>query len=803
MTMSRTSPGGPFKDAAVVVDTQQFACLTIVSNDWRIRSISDNAPSILGLNPEEYLGRAFEDVFDTVMAHRLRSRSQGLTEDDPILHIQNCPHPAHELGLHVTAVLCDGHYVFAFEHPDANPNPASDVEQVQRLINRVARKDTLAAAATEAARGLRALNVMDRVSLHPIRAGRVWPAVGQTTGHPFPRGVPRDVLDAFTEEHAAWAHYLPSLEDTPSQLQSDPPLPADFDISRLPSRLPPPALRDALRNAGVQSAHSVPVMQYGRLWGVFLCHHSLPGLPGFAQRSIMTVFATLLGHTLSAIAARETAQAQTRAAILREGFLDALEQGLSFEAAFAQMRHDLVEAIPCTGLALWREDSFHSYQAVVTEQDLTPLLTERNMLLSGEVFCAGRLTDLGVTKADTDPARTGVMVVPMSGHARDMALFFRTLQDGEDGSSLWAASDLAAADVLRSGFLEAQVRLSAQIEHDRQEVRGKKAHLMDDLGQRVGNMLALIRKSAPNLPDISDAAVDARIKTLVDAHTYLTDQPHSWVGLQTLMRRSMAGLDPDAAARLTITGPGVDLSPAAFATLALVLNEMMMNALQHGALSNPHGKIELSLDADLSGHAVLEWRESNGPVISGPVRSGLGLSLVRDMVPFELNGTVQYSFDAHGFAATLVVPPAHVRAFAVLSDEVDQDAPTHDVLDGVVALVLDDSLLVAMDAADLLTTLGARHVYTCITSDLASQYLERGDVGFALLDVNLGTHTSQALAKQLHAAGIPVALATGYATDGAALEGFPNVPVLIKPYALRDLAGVVKSAMDARRATMR
>jgi CheY-like chemotaxis protein len=109
-------------------------------------------------------------------------------------------------------------------------------------------------------------------------------------------------------------------------------------------------------------------------------------------------------------------------------------------------------------------------------------------------------------------------------------------------------------------------------------------------------------------------------------------------------------------------------------------------------------------------------------------------------------------------------------------------------------LVLEDSMLIALDAEDSLLACGVGEVVIAanVAAALAAIAEERPD--FAVLDYNLGEESSEPVARALAEAQVPYCFATGY---GDALERSRAVPpcgVLNKPYSQQDLAAVLSSA---------
>jgi two-component sensor histidine kinase len=60
--------------------------------------------------------------------------------------------------------------------------------------------------------------------------------------------------------------------------------------------------------------------------------------------------------------------------------------------------------------------------------------------------------------------------------------------------------------------------------------------------------------------------------------------------------------------------------------------------------------------ADAAAILTITWRELGGEPIAAPVRSGYGLSLIRDLIPHELGGTVDLKFPPGGACCKIEIP---------------------------------------------------------------------------------------------------------------------------------------------------
>ena len=92
----------------------------------------------------------------------------------------------------------------------------------------------------------------------------------------------------------------------------------------------------------------------------------------------------------------------------------------------------------------------------------------------------------------------------------------------------------------------------------------------------------------------------------------------------------------------------------------MVLHELVTNAAKHGALSVSDGKVSVSWDRRRNGYAaenlILVWREVGGPSVTANVPSGYGTTLIRNLVPHELGGTVNLEFVPDGVRCRMEIP---------------------------------------------------------------------------------------------------------------------------------------------------
>ena len=141
------------------------------------------------------------------------------------------------------------------------------------------------------------------------------------------------------------------------------------------------------------------------------------------------------------------------------------------------------------------------------------------------------------------------------------------------------------------------------------------------------------------------------------AHTLLSATGWRSVGLKALTSNLLA---PYATGRnIAVHGPGVVLNPTETQAVARVLHELATNAAKYGALSTPGGQVSVNWGLRPNGavkNLTLVWRELGGPPIASKCPSSYGTNLIRNLIPHELGGTVDFVFAKQGVNCRIEIP---------------------------------------------------------------------------------------------------------------------------------------------------
>jgi PAS domain S-box-containing protein len=204
---------------------------------------------------------------------------------------------------------------------------------------------------------------------------------------------------------------------------------------------------------------------------------------------------------------------------------------------------------------------------------------------------------------------------------------------------------------------------------ERRKTEDHKNLLIAELDHRVKNVLACVAAVAQRTRECSRSAdefldvLNGRINSLAKTHTLLSRSRWQGVDLGELVRSELAFCTMDES--VLIEGPDVDLAAEATQPMAIVLHELATNAAKYGALSNGHGRLTVRWRRqanDGSGRKlVLEWRETGGPPLAAPNAPGFGTSVIRDLIPYELGGAVDYELAREGARCMLEIPAKWLR----------------------------------------------------------------------------------------------------------------------------------------------
>jgi PAS domain S-box-containing protein len=185
--------------------------------------------------------------------------------------------------------------------------------------------------------------------------------------------------------------------------------------------------------------------------------------------------------------------------------------------------------------------------------------------------------------------------------------------------------------------------------------------LVRELDHRLKNVLAVVQSIAflslrnSTTLEAFQESFDERLRSLARIYDHLARVEWPQIDLRTL---AMLSLEPYREAVET-GGEGVMLTATEAATLGMVIHELATNAIKHGALSVPGGRVSFTWQEDDAGggpRLVLRWSETNGPKVVPPSKTGMGTRMIDVSVRHSFGGEVRVDYAASGVSWEILIP---------------------------------------------------------------------------------------------------------------------------------------------------
>ena len=302
-------------------------------------------------------------------------------------------------------------------------------------------------------------------------------------------------------------------------------------------------------------------------------------------------------------------------------------------------------------------------QVVAFTWDLTTGQSQRSenasqvLGLEPQVATREQLSDF---VARVHPEDRGYFVTQVKGLCPDKPSYsssFRFIRP--DGREIWLEETGTAEFDATGRHLRIKGLTRDVTERKRSEERQRM--LVRELDHRVKNVLASVATIAQRTREGSTSideflqTFDGRIQSLANAHALLSRSHWEGVNLAKLVCSELAPCVGEGTA--SIEGPEVLLTAEATQAIAIVLHELVTNASKYGALSTPLGRITVRWDWRGAKEGLsLEWTEANGPAVAVPSQTGYGIRAIQRLIPHELGGTVDLTFEASGLRCRIELP---------------------------------------------------------------------------------------------------------------------------------------------------
>ncbi|WP_343610613.1 HWE histidine kinase domain-containing protein [Novosphingobium sp.] len=810
----------------IIGGIQPFGYLVALSSDWIVARASANCGALLGRPADEALGHPASTFFTPAAVEQIRQRLAELPAGQ-VERLFNLPLTPDWRPFDVAVYRAGRQFVLEIE-PSHPGTPRDYLSLVRPMFDAARQASSLEDLCDIAARQMRRLTGFDRVKVYRFDETGAGEVVAEARG---------DQIDSFLGLHfpasdipkQARKLYTQNLLRIIADIDAVPvPIHPALDADGVPLDLSPSGLRavspvhiEYLRNMGVKASMSVSILRGGQLWGLFACHHYAPLSLPYATRTAAELFGEFFSGLLEQMEIRTTLAQHETATRLHDDLTAQVAHGGSLLANFDRFADLIRQVIPFDGIVGYVAGDYVSLGQTPSQAQFLDLARFLNTTGNGACWSTHHLARVYPPAQAFGDKVCGLLAVPVSRVPRDFLVLFRreyaheVLWAGDPGapkqapgplgdrltprksfalwkeerrrqSKPWSGDEKAIAEKLRVTLIEVILQLLDASNAEREASARRQQDLIAELNHRVRNSLNMIgamvsqgQRSATSLADFC-SRVSARIATLARAHDQVNATSWAPFPLGPLVHETVRAAFPESHGALTISGPQVLIRPSAFTTLAVVIHELVAHST---ALATPEGQVQITLAQTATGALTLSWRESGGAATS-PWQDRMALAIVERSIPHELSGEARVTFHTEGLEAFFSIPAERVQ---FMNDTPPPSpagsqagsGPAAASLLSQRALVVEDNIIIGMEAEDQLLALGAHTVDLANNVAQALSLIAANVYEFALLDVNLGNESSQPIAEVLQGNGTPYAFSTGYGEVPWA-HG-PKVPVVTKP----------------------
>ncbi|ANK12653.1 HWE histidine kinase domain-containing protein [Erythrobacter neustonensis] len=824
---------------------QNFGGLIAADRDGRVVHLSVNVAELLGLERLPEPGTPIAAIFSAGACAMIEDALYGPAATDLPARRFGVDLTGENRLFDCALHRSDGLSVIEFE-PHARGDFADHVSLIIPVIAQLETATGVAQLCDTAARLVRQMTGYDRVMVYRFHADDSGEVIAEDVvddpaapldpylGLRYPAAdIPKQARELFRRNRFRIIADMdaPSVPIVPERGPGGEPLDLSMSVLRAHSQIH----HVYMRNMGVGASLSIAIVRHDRLWGMISCHHRSPRLPAYSLRTV----AELLSQTFSLMLDRIlVAQAETlrdRARQLNDRVMLRLSGGVSLSDSLPMIEELLKGAIAHDGISLFAAGEYRAAGSAPEEAQFRALAPMLSTTLGGGTYATTRLADQLPGAATFAGRATGALILPLTRGTRDALVLWRApltrtvtwagnpakavAKPGEllqprasfaawqqivaGRSAEWTPEECEIAARLRRTLIEVILRMSEDLSRERARTSEQQDLLINELNHRVRNILGLIRAlvaqsqaEAASVPGFA-AIIGGRIAALATAHDNMTEKNWGPASLFRLIEAEFAPYGEDGQTRAAVDGEDVLVTPEAYTILALVIHELVTNSAKYGSLSMPAGRVGITLARNPFGDLALEWRETGGPAVTAPTRRGFGSTIITRSIPHDLQGGAEVRYEETGLEASFLIPARYLadpdpRDAAPALRPLAEPAPTPASAAlaaklPVSVLVVEDSVIIALDTEENLKRLGVAEVRIESSVDGALAAIAEGGWDFAILDFNLGGESSEPIAAALRAADVRFVLATGYSESAGQFQQLGAQAILRKPYGMTEI----------------
>ncbi|MBM2577536.1 PAS domain-containing protein [Jannaschia sp. Os4] len=176
-------------------------------------------------------------------------------------------------------------------------------------------------------------------------------------------------------------------------------------------------------------------------------------------------------------------------------------------------------------------------------------------------------------------------------------------------------------------------------------VAGEMAHRIKNLFALVQSIFTMAARGAGSVPELQEA-FEGRLRALAGLNAMTLGDREAKVALSDLVSAA-AGQHVAAGRMRNVLPDPCDIAGGAAQTMVLLLNELVTNAVKHGALRDGDGTVDLKVTLE-DGKFTFEWAEENDAPVAPPTRKGFGMRVLTGMTASTYHGRPEVEWTERG-----------------------------------------------------------------------------------------------------------------------------------------------------------
>ena len=811
---------------------QPHGCLMVADLSLsRVTHVSQNIDQVTGTTAQEVLGQSLDTILSQDDAHKLRNALSlsTISRQREFLGVFQFVATPVQVAVHVSgaAVVME-----LLPFSAKSTRNAYGLDRLRWLMSRQVPNASFDKAIAKMTRDLQSIVEYDRVMVYRFRpdgSGEVIAeqcALGMDSflGLRFPAQDIPQIARAICLEQP-----IRVIADTQSDdialLALDENLPA-LDLTLAELRGTSSVHTTYLGNMGVGASLVLPIIVGNALWGLFSCHSREPRLLSVDESTVFELVGQTLNVSINSILRRDRMQAVAKCTALTQPLTSetsAQPKTLFSKGNWEVVAKQMMGMFNCSGVMIRSGDMVNQFgdcpdateigvfESHLRASQIEGILTHDGLLRDG--ISTGNVAGLMrislsedgdaalwlLRKEEADVVKWAgapdkeIEVGPAGTRLMPRSSFAAYTQDSAGCSKAWEPDEIQLAQALQIALIRTVEQILERSQNEK-----RLGLIVQELNHRVRNILGIIQsivnQSKIYNRDVADFAntLADRILALAATHDLLEVAGNDGLDIKKIISLETKPYGDEVT---QVSGPSFVLPPAAATLFALVIHEIVTNAVKYGALSTRQGHVAVSWDIK-DNELQFRWKETNSTEVTAPKAAGFGMFLIEQGIEHQLGGRSELTWAKTGLEIEFSIPVS--AALHVVDDDkaeaTMQNAPPPAGLKDEIGdvLVLEDNFLIAAEIRSVLQEFGARDITLVENNAKAVAALEQNRPNCALIDLNLGKEDSLETALYLRKNDIPFLFLTGYSDTYDWVKNFPNSPLVNKPIRPEALKAALK-----------